>query len=107
MDENTNKKTMEEMMEENLRLTQEIHRMTRSVKNYVVFQRILSGIYLFLIIVPLILGIIYLPPLLGNVIGQYQELLGVSKDIDNIKNTQQNVGDLVNQAQKLLIENNK
>lgn len=66
---------MEEMMEENLRLIHEIHKMTKSVKNYVVVQRVLSVVYLLLIVVPLIVSIIYLPPLLSGVVGQYQELL--------------------------------
>jgi hypothetical protein len=106
MEENTNKKTVEEMMAENLRLTEDIHRMTKTVKNYVVFQRILSFIYLLLIVVPLILSIIYLPPLLNNVIGQYQDLLGGDQAANNIKNPQ-NMQGLLEQAQKLLNENNK
>lgn len=75
MEENTNKKTIEDMMAENLQLTREIHRMTKSVKNYVVVQRVLSVVYLLLIVVPLIISVIYLPPLLSGVIGQYQDLL--------------------------------
>jgi hypothetical protein len=106
MDENTNKKTMEEMMTENLQLTQEIHKMTKSLKRYVVFQRIMGIIYFLLIVVPLILSIIYLPPLLNNVIGQYQDLLGGDQGTNNIKNPQ-NMGGLLEQAQKLLNENNK
>ncbi|PIR73604.1 MAG: hypothetical protein COU40_01750 [Candidatus Moranbacteria bacterium CG10_big_fil_rev_8_21_14_0_10_35_21] len=106
MEENTNKKTIEEMMTENLQLTQEIHKMTKSVKNYVIVQRILSVVYLLLIVVPLILSIIYLPPLLGNVIGQYQNLLGGEQNVGDMKNPQ-NMGNILDQAQKLLNENNK
>jgi hypothetical protein len=75
-----NYKSMDEeikkLLEENLKLTQEIYKMTKKIREYITFQKIVSFIYLFLIVAPIILGILYLPPLLKNVYSQYSELLG-------------------------------
>lgn len=67
---------IKKLLEENLKLTQEIYNMTKKIKNFITFQKIMSFIYFLLIVVPLILGIIFLPPLLKNVYSQYSELLG-------------------------------
>lgn len=99
MENNDNK--IEQVLEENLRLTKEIHEMTKSVKRYVTFQKVLSFVYLLLIIVPLILGAIYLPALFKNTIGQYQELLGTDfgKSFQDVLNNATNpgAGDIKNQ----------
>ena len=49
---------------------------TRKTRRYIMIGKIISFIYLILIIAPIIFAIIYLPPLLKNVIQPYQELLG-------------------------------
>lgn len=67
-----------ELLEKNLELTEEIYKMTKKIKGYVTFQKVMSFIYFLLIVVPIILGIIFLPPLLSGVFSQYQELLGGS-----------------------------
>ncbi|PIT95586.1 hypothetical protein COT96_00370 [Candidatus Falkowbacteria bacterium CG10_big_fil_rev_8_21_14_0_10_38_22] len=67
---------IKKILEENLKLTQEIHQMTKKIKNYINFQKVMSLIYILLIVVPIILGIIYLPPLLSNLLEQYRGLLG-------------------------------
>ena len=67
---------VKKLLEKNLALTEEIYKMVKKVKRYTNFQKVVSFIYLLLIVVPIVLGIIYLPPLLNNVIKQYQDLLG-------------------------------
>ena len=67
---------LEEMIKENLAMTKEIHEMTHSIKRYINFQKVMSFVYFVLIVGPIILGLIYLPPLLGNIMGQYEEFLG-------------------------------
>lgn len=68
---------LKKLLEKNIELTEEILKMTRSIKHFITFQKFMSFIYLLLIVVPIVLSIIYLPPLLGGVFKQYQELLGV------------------------------
>ena len=52
--------------------------MTKKIKNYVSFQKFMSFIYILIIVVPIILSIIYLPPLINSMMGPYKELLGGS-----------------------------
>ncbi|MEK7097501.1 MAG: hypothetical protein AAB906_01495 [Patescibacteria group bacterium] len=63
------------LLEKNLELTQEIHGMMKSVKRYMLWQRIMGIIYFLLIVVPIVLSILYLPPLMKNLFGQYQQIL--------------------------------
>ncbi|MFA6106580.1 MAG: hypothetical protein WC745_02790 [Patescibacteria group bacterium] len=65
-----------ELLERNLALTEEIYKMTKSVKGYVNFQKVMSVIYFLLIVVPIILSAIYLPPLLKGIFSQYGSALG-------------------------------
>ena len=64
-------------LEQNLKLTEEIHAMTKKIKSYLAFQRLVSIFYLFIIIAPIILGVIYLPPLLSGLFDQYKDVLGL------------------------------
>ncbi len=66
---------IEELLEKNIEMTKEIHRMTKKIDRFVFWQKIFQTINILVIVVPIMLGIIYLPPLLKSVIGQYQELL--------------------------------
>ncbi|MBU0721966.1 hypothetical protein KKA93_00715 [Patescibacteria group bacterium] len=65
------------ILEQNLKLTEEIYAMTKKIKKYLAFQRLVSLFYLFLIIAPIILSIIYLPPLLNSLFDQYKDVLGL------------------------------
>ena len=94
---------VKKILEENLRLTKEIHAMTKKVKNYVTFQKIMSLIYLMLFVVPLILAVVYLPKFLTDYLAPFQELLNPGQPPATFNNTQ----DILNQAQKMLIENSK
>ena len=67
---------IEKLVEENLRLTEEVLKLTKKINNFVLWSRIFSFLKILIIIVPIVLGIIYLPPLLKDVLGPYQELLG-------------------------------
>lgn len=68
---------IKKLLEQNLKLTEEIYSMTKKIKGYLAFQRLVSFFYLFIIIAPIIIGIIYLPPLLKGVFDQYKDVLGV------------------------------
>lgn len=64
------------LLKENLEISQEILRLSQKVQRYIFWQRIIGWFYIVLIVGPIILAIIYLPPLLKNTISQYQDLLG-------------------------------
>lgn len=66
---------LKELLEKNLALLQETHDMTHKIKSYITFQKVMSLVYLLLIVGPIIISILYLPPLLKNAFGQYSDLL--------------------------------
>lgn len=68
---------LKKLIKKNLELTREMHGMVKYIKKYIIFQQIFGVIKIFLIVVPIVLGIIYLPPLIKDAFGQYQSLLGV------------------------------
>ena len=67
---------IKKLLEKNLELTEEIHRMVKSIKSHIFWQNVFSFLKILIIVVPIIIGIIYLPPLLKGVFQQYQSLLG-------------------------------
>ena len=89
---------IKKLLEKNLALTEEIYKMVKKVKRYTNFQKMMSLVYFLLIVVPLILGIIYLPPLLSGVIKQYQDLLGTDTT-DGAANTLKNLPASINLEQ--------
>ena len=68
---------IKELLEKNLKLTEEIYEMTKKMKRHMAFQRAVSWFYLFIIIAPIVLGLIYLPPLLSDLFSQYKDALGL------------------------------
>ncbi|NCP17398.1 hypothetical protein CO134_02235 [Candidatus Kuenenbacteria bacterium CG_4_9_14_3_um_filter_39_14] len=53
-----------------------IYEQTQKTRRYILFGRILSVVYLILVIAPIIFAIFYLPPLFKQVVEPYKELLG-------------------------------
>lgn len=82
--------TLEDLIKQNLELTKELQQQLHSVRRYLFWQRLTSIFYLIIIIGPIIIGLIYLPPLLKNAVAPYQALLGGDKsgglDINSILN---------------------
>lgn len=60
---------MKKLLEQNLAYSKQIYLMTKKMKNYMLIGKIMSIIYIILIVGPLILGVIYLPSLLNGFMG--------------------------------------
>jgi len=75
--QNTMEKQSEtrELLEENLKYTKEILRISRKTKKYLFWMQIAGWAKILLIAVPLIVGIIYLPPLITQWQNQIKEAL--------------------------------
>lgn len=104
--ENLKDSEVKNILEENLRLTKEIHQMSRKISRYVAFQKVLSAIYILLIVVPIILSIIYLPPLIKNIVSPYQELLNGGSDFGKTGDAQ-NIENILKSAEEILNQNKK
>ncbi|MFA7287064.1 MAG: hypothetical protein WC052_05375 [Patescibacteria group bacterium] len=63
------------LLEENLRLTREVHVMMKRTRRYMATRTVLTLISFALIVGPLLFAAFYLPPLIGPYIEQYQQLM--------------------------------
>ena len=80
-----------EITEKNLETSEEILEKTGYIKRFVVFSQVMSLIKVILIVVPIVLGILYLPsllksitPIFGQVTDVYKELLGIKQQSDDV-----------------------
>lgn len=69
---------MRRLIEEQGKQLAEVQALVQKVYNYVWWQRVWGVAKVIILVVPLILGILYLPPLLENAFTPYRELLGGS-----------------------------
>ena len=74
---------IKKLLEKNLEYSREIYQQTKYIKNYVFWAQVAGVLKILLIVVPIILGIIYLPPLLKGVFDQYKDILGVEAGTGN------------------------
>lgn len=75
---------LKKLLEENLEISRKNYQATKYIKRYVIWSQVMDVIKILIIVIPIILGIIYLPSLLKNLFGQYQDLLGVGNNNFNV-----------------------
>jgi hypothetical protein len=102
---NNNDETKEEkdtdlkaLLQKSLELNEEILKLTKKNNRILKWQHFFGILKLILILIPLILGIIYLPPFLEKIISSYQEVLGFtdsanSLNLDSFKNVPKDILD--------------
>ena len=73
--EKTSPDTVKELLEKNLKWSQIIYEQNRKLNNKLLWMAVSSWLRMLLIVVPLILGILYLPSLFQKLQGQYGSLL--------------------------------
>jgi cytochrome b involved in lipid metabolism len=76
--------SIEDLLQKNLELTQEIFKMVKSIKSYVLWARIGGFLKFLLIVVPLVAGTILLSPFLKDAYKQYQDLVGIKTDSEDL-----------------------
>jgi DNA-binding transcriptional LysR family regulator len=64
-----------DLLQANLERNEEILQISREIKKYMRWQNIWGTIRTLLIVAPIIVGFIYLPPLIKDYIASYQSLL--------------------------------
>jgi hypothetical protein len=93
---------LKQLLQENLKLTKEIHQKTAKIKSWVTMQRVWGVVKVLIILVPLILGAIYLPPLVQTVIEPAQTLYQQSiKIIQGVDQQQEALEDVNHQLKNL------
>lgn len=76
---------LKKLMEKNLAVSEEILKITKKLKTHMIMERIFSAFKILIIAVPIALGVIYLPPIIEGLINQYQELLGATRAVGEVK----------------------
>lgn len=67
---------LRELLEKNLKWSQIIYEQNRKINGKLFWYAFSGWLRVFLILVPLVLAVWFLPPLLKNMLGQYQEIMG-------------------------------
>jgi hypothetical protein len=67
---------LKNLLEQNLKKNEEILKISKDIKKFMKWQQIWSTLRFLLIFVPIILGFIYLPPIIKDLITNYRSLLG-------------------------------
>ncbi len=73
---------LKDLMTRSIQWSEAVYNQNKKIHSQLRWMSIAGFVRLFLFLIPLIIGIIYLPPLLGNVWEQYQSVLGISAGID-------------------------
>ena len=75
---------LKKLIKQNIKLAQETKElleknnvMTKKIRRYVIFAEISSVLKFIIIVIPIILGILYIPPMIGNLLDKYQEFFGI------------------------------
>jgi len=71
---------LRQLLQQNLDASKEIYQLAKKIKRWTNWQTAWGGLKVLIILVPLILGLIFLPALLKPVIEPYQQLFNPSAD---------------------------
>ena len=95
---------VKKLLEENLAYSKEIYQLARKTKSYILWGRIMSLVSLLFVIVPIVLGVIYLPSILNNILSNVlpaglnpasvESLLPAINEQGNILDSYKNILDL-------------
>ncbi|MBF8280783.1 MAG: hypothetical protein HW383_556 [Candidatus Magasanikbacteria bacterium] len=77
----------DELLQKNLAMTEEVLRVTRSIRRHLIYQMVMSWIKFLIVVVPLGLAVYYAPRIISSYTGQLQSVLsGKANPADLLKN---------------------
>jgi hypothetical protein len=98
---NKEENNLAELIKKNIRWSQLIYEQNRKIRRSMLLAAIASWLRVLLIAIPLILAIIFLPPLIQNLLNQYSSVLSnvnsVSSETDSLTNQ---IKSIINSMQK-------
>ena len=89
----TRLEAIEKTLQEHNALLRAVYAHSKKTQRFILWGRVMSLFYLILIVAPLIIAAVYLPPLLQQYVGSYQELLDVSGGLKGKGSMMQNLQD--------------
>ncbi len=78
---------LKSLIKKNEELSKEILKSVKYIKRYIVINQIFGAIKIFIIVVPLILGVMYLPKIIRENLSKYERLFKGMDFISDINNT--------------------
>lgn len=76
---------LEQLIQKNINLSQRVLDLTIYIKKYIFFQKIFGWIKFVVIMIPIILGILYLLPFFQSMAGEFQNLSDLLKQLHSIQ----------------------
>ena len=73
------------MIKKNIALSEEILRLNKKISRYVLAAQIMSLIKFLIILAPIILALIYLPPLIKNFFNNYSQVLPAGDELKSLQ----------------------
>lgn len=74
-------KEFTKLLHDNFEYTRACYALLEKIRRWIMWQKIFSVLKVLIIVIPIIFAILYLPPLLGNALSPYMELLNDSKKV--------------------------
>lgn len=74
---------LKKLLQQNLKISKELLGTTKKINKYLLMQRVWGFLKILIIIVPIALGILYLPPIIKNLVEPYQDLLRIGSPQTN------------------------
>ena len=68
---------LKELIEKNIKWSQVIYEQNRKIKSRLTWMVVVGYAKLLIVVIPLVVALIYLPPLLKGALNQYSSLLGI------------------------------
>ncbi|MEK7653256.1 MAG: hypothetical protein AAB358_02150 [Patescibacteria group bacterium] len=75
------KEELRKLLEENLKYNRAIYADTQKIRSFMFWRIVISIIWLVVIVAPIIAAFIWLPPLVKDLFGNYQDLFGQANGI--------------------------
>ena len=69
-------KELQKLLKQNLEISKDLYEMTKKIKRWVTMQRVWSIVKILIILIPIVLGAIYLPPLISQWFEPVKDLYG-------------------------------
>lgn len=68
-------KELHKLLQENVEISKELQEMTKKISRWIVWQRFWSVLKILIIVIPIVVGLLYLPPLVHKMVEPYEQLL--------------------------------
>ena len=73
------------LIKKNLEVSEEILKIAKKLKHHMMWATVFGIIKILLFAVPIIIGILYLPPIIEGLMQQYKEILGLGGAVGGLK----------------------